>query len=550
MHKVYKSGESIPGFNGIIRGGTTVVVDDPEEIRGLQAICTVDRLPGMNPLQEIHMFLNAPYIDLDRWFKQPYQTDNTAFPHWRNATSTETLDDNDTLILILSMVYDVWINQGGKESGLCLAMAIGDFTSASDPILEFDGDNTGLLFTKGSVIPTFLSAIDIVKRVSGAAKFIAKVARFAVAFFRGRGLPPSKRSDNIKEDMRKKAVSAGAKDIKRLDLLTKEEITGKKGVIVFLHGLLSTDCGTFDGLIKRWEDQEDDWVIANSFKTSRDCVHQTRTEDFLLVGWPHDTLTGIEDNGFELFRLLEDLAGVEGPPFVFVCHSRGGLVARSAAVKLFAKSQDWQTRLCGCVTFGTPHEGAALAELPNEQCLGWFVTAMTVNKTHSLASLDDVFSYQEQRKGFPGIQDLRSPEGGGDFLRTLRQSEIAQAPAGQQRILDIFALGGVSPRQGVISETLNRILGGAEHDLVVDVKSSISRYLAQRRQTGCDHFSYFSEEESKKEHFTQAVGYLKEKLGFLAAVENRCKQKSPASSGIRDEDKYVIVGPVVIPNKS
>ena len=38
----------------------------------------------------------------------------------------------------------------------------------------------------------------------------------------------------------------------------------------------------------------------------------------------------------------------------FVCHSRGGLVARRTAVELLEASHVWRPRLRACVTFGTP----------------------------------------------------------------------------------------------------------------------------------------------------------------------------------------------------
>lgn len=555
MHAIYQLGEPIPGFNGVIRGGTTIVIDDPEEVLGLQAICTLARLPGATPLQGVRLFLHAPFIDLDRWFQRPQQTETPAFPHWRNATSTDALDENDELVLILSLAHDIWKNQGGKEAGLCLAMAVGDFTSVADPVLELEGENTGLVFTPGSAfIATLLSVMEVGEKVAGvvgAVKFVAKAKRWVVGFFRGRGLVPSKRSDNLKEDLRKRALSANARSLIRLDQLTKQDLAGKKGVIILLHGLLSTDCGTFDRFIEAWEDDKDDWVVAAHFGVERECVAQTRNQDFLVVGWPHDTLTGVTDSGFELFRLLEDLAGAEGSKIAFVCHSRGGLVARNAATRLFAKSPGWQARLCGCVTFGTPHEGAGLAAVPNERFLGTFAAAMAANTTHSLLSLDDVFSYQEQRKGLPGIQDLRSPADGGEFLRVLQEQEHAQALPGRQRLLDIFAVGGHSPWTGSVSALADRVLGNSEHDLVVELQSSISRYLNETRRTECDHFGYFTAEEARKPHCREAVEYLKTKLEFAAAVWERC-QKTAAGEGslrITREEDQVNVGGIVVPTR-
>lgn len=53
-----------------------------------------------------------------------------------------------------------------------------------------------------------------------------------------------------------------------------------------------------------------------------------------VLGWPHDTLAPVKVNAQHLAEMIERLLGASGLPIVFVCHSRGGLVARAAAVAL------------------------------------------------------------------------------------------------------------------------------------------------------------------------------------------------------------------------
>jgi hypothetical protein len=327
---------------------------------------------------------------------------------------------------------------------------------------------------------------------------------------------------NFVEDMRTKALMKPTENLERLDNIKRDGFLKKKGVIIFLHGLLSTDIGTFDRLIKKWKEPQDDDLTAMdpgknlSPEDMKKALGETLNQDYLLVGWPHDTLTEIDNNGYDLCRLLVDIVGDSDQDgqllFAFVCHSRGGLVARSAAEKLFAKDKLWEKRLCGCVTFGTPHEGAMIAELPSEQLVGRFVQIMSVRQTESVPSIFDLAVYQEQNKGFPGIQDLRPAQTGGKFLSKLRQQEIEKAEASKLRRLDIFAIGGHTTQPTKTSKLIERIFGDCEHDLVVETSSSISRYLPQSELVECDHVSYFSEEQCQQSHFRNVIRYLREKL--------------------------------------
>ena len=62
---------------------------------------------------------------------------------------------------------------------------------------------------------------------------------------------------------------------------------GIKNVIILLHGLLSTDIGTFDGFIRKLE---------------ADPLSKTT----MLAGWPHDTLLAIVTNGEALVSQLKN----------------------------------------------------------------------------------------------------------------------------------------------------------------------------------------------------------------------------------------------------
>jgi hypothetical protein len=134
--------------------------------------------------------------------------------------------------------------------------------------------------------------------------------------------------------------------------------------------------------------------------------------------------------------------------------------------------------LCGCVTFGTPHEGAALAEIPSEQFIAEIVRVKTINNTGNIAYLRDIFRYQKQRKGFPGIQDLRPVAGtSGNFLRTLRQKERSQTQIPKQRLLDIFAIGGHVAQQDMALVDCSSFFWSTIHNSLKDKVRTIHALL-------------------------------------------------------------------------
>jgi hypothetical protein len=78
----------------------------------------------------------------------------------------------------------------------------------------------------------------------------------------------------------------------------------------------------------------------------------------------YNTGRHISTNGSDLAALLEDLVQHwPGPPLdeiVLLCHSMGGLVARSALAVAEARGLSWRPRVRAVVFLGTPHHGAPL----------------------------------------------------------------------------------------------------------------------------------------------------------------------------------------------
>jgi pimeloyl-ACP methyl ester carboxylesterase len=249
-------------------------------------------------------------------------------------------------------------------------------------------------------------------------------------------------------------------------------------VIIFLHGLMSSDAGTFDQLVAR-------------------IARDNALPDVHLVAWPHDTLARINANAQDLAELIENLLGPTGLPLLFVCHSRGGLVARATAVKLINGNQRWAERLRGAVTFGTPHLGAELAERGDE-FLGKLLLLKTIRQTGESVALIDALSAVRKQKAIEGVTDLRPTSNRGEFLYQLREDEAKQAGGAGKRVLPIFVVGGRAEPDGLTGWLSRRFFGSEPNDLVVTLSSTTPAFMRPSSETATDHFSYFTPQEMQK----------------------------------------------------
>jgi pimeloyl-ACP methyl ester carboxylesterase len=301
----------------------------------------------------------------------------------------------------------------------------------------------------------------------------ARLREFGVALF---PKAASRRRGNLVEALR--ARGEGGDLLPRLEGLNQADLENKRGVIIFLHGLMSSDAGTFDQLVKRIKS---DTALYN--------VH--------LVGWPHDTLARINVNAQDLAELIENRLGPSGLPILFVCHSRGGLVARAAVVKLLNGNPRWAKSLSGAVTFGTPHLGAELAERGDE-FLGKLLLLKTIQQTGKSVPLVDALCAVGKEKTIEGISDLRPTSNGGKFLYQLREDEAKQAGGAGKRVLPMFVVGGRAEPGGTTGWLSRRFFGGEPNDLVVPLSSTAPAPMRPSNHTTTDHFSYFTSEEMKK----------------------------------------------------
>ena len=305
-----------------------------------------------------------------------------------------------------------WSNQGGDVGKLACAVML----PRPGRRLRFKSRRPSLTLDYGSIRARALAAG-------------AKVREFGVSLF------PIARSRNQVKLVDALRSSATGERLPRVESLRAADLEGKEGVVIFLHGLMSTDVGTFDAFIHRLQ--------ANN--------------KLLLTSWPHDTLDRIELNAKMLAEHIQRRIGKSGLPLMFVCHSRGGLVARRTAVQLLNASDVWRSRLRGCVTFGTPHEGAELAEKAN-QLLGKLLLLRTVQPAGA-TPLVRALQTVRQFKTLPGITDLRPRKNGGDFLDRLMEAEKrAHRRTGHHSDAGLCGrrTGGIEWRDGMADEPFLR----------------------------------------------------------------------------------------------
>jgi hypothetical protein len=303
---------------------------------------------------------------------------------------------------------------------------------------------------------------------------------FFVGLVAGGGATAAARVNGLVKRLRDAATNTKPDTpLRDIRTLRPNELADKnKPLVVLVHGLFSTDIGTFNELEK--------------LLTERRVV---------VAGFPHDSImTSIDDNGRELAQVLCALQLNEGFARL-ACHSRGGLVARSTAVWLARERS--QSILGGCATFGTPHCGSPLAETPGGLMAAGVILTLT-QKTRSSASLVDALSCYAHANNFPGIADCQPPRHDDTYISKLQKEEGLYPDAH----MPMYVVGGKRQPVGLKEWIACRALDGLDHDFVVPTNSALPRLKLGKisRTVTCDHYSYF--ELSQREALTEVVDFL------------------------------------------
>lgn len=558
MSDLARPGGYLQSLGAHVHDAVTVVAGTPDAIQALRGlVLTVLRRPiaGINEVYtELDSFdrTEERYIEIGRttareeWHTEIDRCLGLAFSSMQRPTTPPALAPTTALALSLATGIELWLQEDERSGGgLLLAFTVATpETADSDAVrLAFNQRRAALTFRPGS-----LEALLIWDGFVRAGRWVVSLVRGNLGRVRSADAAARAFVSNLRTA--RENQKAEPLPLIRLDEGSSALPTAKEtGVVVFLHGLMSTDLGTFDGFMRRWLDPNPfdvvSWLDKRSSKvpsaeeqfwlSSSDRLPE-RARDAIkgavaFVGWPHDTLTSIDQNAHSLARLIDERMGKGECKVAFLCHSRGGLVARAAAEKLYAKSKVWEQRICRCITFGTPHEGVALAEHPDRR-LGAYVLSGLSRK--ELAALTDIIAYLEQRDRIEGIENLEPPSAPSEpFLRKLEELEWKNAPTGERRRLDIYAVGGVAsvadkPNCSLL-ERLGFTLfqayqafytGETETDLVVPFSSATAANKAnsgyKEIRTNCDHFSYFTDCGAKA--ISEAIGLLWDSFNLTDSI--------------------------------
>jgi pimeloyl-ACP methyl ester carboxylesterase len=484
MPTVYRRGERIAGLKGEVRGGLAVVAHSPFDINALNEL--VERSAGLpgDPLANVYRVLASAGPSFEAW-ANAYVSRNRGDRY----VGSLDLEGGDERILALKQSLDLagelWSAQGKDIDQLALALIV----PRPGRRATLDCDRPAFVLDHGSIRARVLSAG-------------GRLREFGVVLFPA---ARSKRRGRLVDALRDRATG---RVLPRLDEVRSQDLVGKSGVVIFLHGLMSTDVGTFEEVLKALEQEP----------AFRDSAY--------LVSWPHDTLTSIDVNAQNLAELIDKRFGKSNLPVTFICHSRGGLVARRTAVELMEiDKKAWKRRLRGCVTFGTPHNGAELAENANE-LIGKLLLIRAMAKQAGLVPLVDALLAVKGKKALDGIADLCPGSEKDAFLRKLKHSEWRLAKKIGAVPVPLFAVGGKANSTGLADRLSRRYFNGAANDLIVPYASATPDAAEHTAEMVCNHFEYFTADALRAPATTNAIAFLRTALFGQAQADAEAGESS------------------------
>jgi pimeloyl-ACP methyl ester carboxylesterase len=472
MPNIYLEGSTVPEIGGKLKGGLAVVLHNPREVDGLIALCKLTPRPPEDPMLSVYRALSDPSLDIGAWAQHWHDLNaEKAIGATQSDNQTEWLEPFPTapigkMRMALQAMQNIWHIQPPDEiPELSFVLLLAE-PWPKPPSLLLEGNGAALVIRPGSLACSIICPP-------------LSVVSFAVCLVIGGGTSTSARRSGMIERLRNKAKAAP--NVLPLDDITavppETLSSGDKDLVVLVHGLFATDVGTF-GALQR--------ALQANFK---------------VVGYPHDTLSmSIEANAQELAQRLGQIKGKTG--IFCVAHSRGGLVARWTALKLRKQSDKWISR---CVTFGTPHNGAAMAENP-----GSITAAIALLKAacrdQSVASVLDMLCCFSEKQGYPGISDLRPASTSDTALFKLQNDEGLYADAKQP----IFAVGGNASPAAILQKIAVSGIEQGPNDLIVPLTSSLPVVgpKSKKKETHCNHFGYFGLDQ--KAIHEEVIAFLKQ----------------------------------------
>ncbi|MEL6408767.1 MAG: alpha/beta hydrolase [Pseudomonadota bacterium] len=474
------------------------------------------------PLEELPEFLKTveappPLPDNYEEFLQEIfeREDGTEHPLFSLYTASAAL-------------LQAWTEPNVNPDALNAVFLLPDPGGSEEMTINPEKDWTVWMMTPGSLTSIVTTVVGVLKPI--------KWALVAYSTLRGRFTSAHQAATWIKDGLRQRASQHETNQpLTRLDDPSFETLLPEADYdahIIYLHGLFSTDAATFDGFRNAWHAQAA-WY-ANTPGIA-DCADQIFSR-VGHIGWPHDTLVPIDKNAGDLAKLISQRFGHTKQKLVFVCHSRGGLVARKAIQWLyFQDAAKWSDQIRGVVTFGTPHEGAELATYPGRY-EGAYVLLLLGTK--QLVTLDKLLVYLSHRKTIDGVDDLAPVSGKVSmFLQDLEQEESQK---GRPALATVAGDVTGQPLRGffmkrlverMFQSSVSGLIGHQDHDLVVRMQSAEPPWSQLRLPTDCNHFGYFDASQSSKLKRTSLQ--IVEWLDLVSDLENCTKNKTDKADHIK-----------------
>jgi len=464
MLRIYKEGHAAGVPQLKVERGIAVVLDTPDDIDDLLALCELAPRPPKSPMQGLYDCLADEALNAAEWGAQWKYLGYGDAERRRGIWWQDGFGESSSALALfmdaLRLGRALWHAEPRDAAhSLRLVATVGNPRRGGEILMTPGAETAALALRHGSLLADIF-------------KLPFKAVAFGVLFVQGGGVTPSARSNEFVDRLRGRASQATAVDLDRLEWLDAAKL-GNRPLVVLIHGLLGTDVGTFGKLEERLR----------------------RGPRPFVAGFPHDSLMhSVEKNADDL---LAQLRKVGKPPTALVCHSRGGLVARAAAAKNAVATHKLDLRVIA--TFGTPHNGTAMAEATGSMALAPLL-GQAVRKTAAAASISDVLSCYLTDETFPGVKDLKPVRENAEYLYGLKQREDALALADRPSMLTV---GGVAKATGALAWLSRRTIGNRASDLVVEITSSVPEGVGaiEARFDNCDHFSYFDEE--RRLHFAE-----------------------------------------------
>ena len=458
MIRIFDEAQGAEEAGAVVHGGLLVTATDRTDVEKLVRLCL--ELRAAPPLHRLVLDLTRErwepmrslYADFllggtDVLENLNNETGDTISQGISSLASNGAKDTLDYLTLGLGTVVNLWQDQAtaASDGALQLFLAVANPATHSSAALDlaFMPRRAVLVLQFGSLLPSLV--------VEGSIKGYGWVIAIAAKGTRVLGRTAQAAGNRLVEGAREQARKrAKYPDLLRLDQLNENNrgtLRGRQLVIVFLHGIFSTDLGTFDGFIDRLYATDPRTLLSKIASNGsippdllggrpdaltelretlqakvdaysvvlRDAKALHRTNEDAVnsatgfVGWPHNSLTAISTNANNLADTLENTFMPNPPKIMLVCHSRGGLVARAAIANLLeieSRREIWSNALVGMITFGTPHDGASIAEHTLRDQATYF---LLMQSTRKVTSLMDVLTYLDARTA-EGLEQLKRDE--------------------------------------------------------------------------------------------------------------------------------------------